>query len=167
MMGSVDLLGLLQENNFRRRSEAYTKITVGLFWTVAVSVPISIVPGAVVWWLVRHIHLPRLGLLAGAVVAAGALAFIFKNADPAEVAPGSWDNFIDMGPRGIVEGRTILRTLTPEDKDTIELGMKAVRTVAEGDQPDDVPTWLEDLGVVTRTKHGAVKLTKRGEELAQ
>ncbi len=163
----MDLLGLLQENNFRRRSEAWTKITVGLFWTVAVSVPLSLIPGAIVWWLLRHFHWPRLALLAGLFSAAGALVFIFKNADPAEVAAGSWDNFIDVGPRGIVEGRIILRTLTPEDEDTIERGRKAVLAIAEGEQPDDAPAWLEDVGVVTRSKHGAIKLTKRGEEVAE
>jgi len=161
----MDLGDLLRENNFRRRSDAWTKMALGIFWTVFLTFPLTLLLGVIVWWLAKHLFWSKLSILSGLVTTIGAFVFIWKNAKPGEEVSGSWDNFIDMGPRGVAEGKLVLRTLTAEDDETIARGRAALVRVLEDGDPGDVPSWLEDVGVIAKDKQGTITITKRGEDI--
>lgn len=157
----MDLGELVREKNFVLKADAGMKLGLGIFWTIVVTVPAALLAGLTVFWLVRH-FLGRwtigrwLSILPGLAAAAGSGYFL-------TTGPGL--GILDWGPRAIREARAVLSAPIPDDEESLARGLAALRKLAEGDEPDDLPPWLEEVGAVSRTKHGACKITKRGEEV--
>jgi len=185
----MNLIELVRERNFDLKSDAWMKIGLGLFWSVFFTVPFAFLLGGLTWWLAGHFLWRKLAMATGLAATMGVLYLVFRGTrDPIVLEPeivsrtkiganrelvqyrgigeiAGWAVVIDAGPRSIVEGRRLLRLMIPEDEASLARGREVLEEFARGEEPDEVPAWLERLGVLIRDKGGTLKISKRGEEV--